>query len=174
MCKCCFDRRSYEIELTYIKINLISHNGAEIIAVAWIVLLKFYSSVAIPLTMKVRNCEFIIKVGNEPLPDVFLLLLAKHYLSEKDCISLAISGASDRFSFLFWSNRWYRLLIKLFKYEIYFYFYFSGRDWRLVTATFSVLCTATIYSGSTSLLYHSQLLMWATATGSRQRPLSVL
>ena len=50
--------------------------------------------------------EFIVKAGNTPLPDVFLLLLAKHHLNERDCVSLAVSGASDRFSFLFWLKRW--------------------------------------------------------------------
>ena len=50
--------------------------------------------------------EFILKPGNNPLPDVFLLQLVKQsHLTERDCVSLAVSGASGRFNFLFWDKR---------------------------------------------------------------------
>lgn len=58
-----------------------------------------------PTTTEFVKSEFILNLGDTPLPDVVLLHLAKNYLDEKDCISLATSGASDRFALLFWTNR---------------------------------------------------------------------
>ncbi len=55
--------------------------------------------------MSGHKFEFILRAGNTPLPDVVLLHLAKHYLSEKDHILLVVSGASERFTILFWTNR---------------------------------------------------------------------
>ncbi len=51
------------------------------------------------------HSEYILKVGDSPLPDVFLLHLAKHFLNEEDRWYLALSGASERFSFLYGRNR---------------------------------------------------------------------
>ena len=50
--------------------------------------------------------EFILKHGMTPLPDTVLTILSKQYLSEKDCLALALSGVSKRFSELFGTNRY--------------------------------------------------------------------
>ena len=50
--------------------------------------------------------EFILKHGNTPLPDLVLHRLAKKFLSEKDCLALALSGVSKRFAELFGTNRY--------------------------------------------------------------------
>ena len=44
------------------------------------------------------------------LPDDMLLFLAKHYLKEQDCLSLAMSGASDTFASLYTTNRFFVLI----------------------------------------------------------------
>ena len=48
--------------------------------------------------------EFKMSIGH--LHDDLLLYLTKS-LSAKDCLSLALSGANERFSFLYGYNRWY-------------------------------------------------------------------
>ena len=44
------------------------------------------------------------------LPDDLLLFLVKHYLKEQDCLSLAMSGASDTFASLYTTNRFFVLI----------------------------------------------------------------
>ncbi len=48
------------------------------------------------------------------LHDDMLLFLAKYYLSERDNLDLAISGASERFTILYGINRYSRLHILIF------------------------------------------------------------
>ena len=54
-----------------------------------------------PESDAVVSCD---SVGIQYLHDDMLLLLSK-YLSEKDCLALAISGANKRFSELYGINR---------------------------------------------------------------------
>ena len=39
------------------------------------------------------------------LTDDMLLYLAKYYITERDCLALALSGVSERFTQLYGSNR---------------------------------------------------------------------
>ena len=81
--------------------------------------------------------EFILKHGNTPLPDLVLHRIAKKFLSEKDCLALALSGVSKRFAELFGTNR-YKAAIQnasLFQVMILFILYYR----KLVISRFQPL-----------------------------------
>ena len=113
--------------------------------------------------------ELILKHGNTPLPDLVFHHLTKNYLSKKDCLALAFSGATRRYAELFGSNR-YEILIQHFPLlQVNGTCLHSAGSWLSAGSTTSLWMNG-IGLSATSLLWLSLPLMQATATGSPEIP----